>query len=256
MDVFVQVPIYDESPGRIDAFAESIQSCRKWTREDDDIRVEAWVTPATATPKKDISLGVADTSPAFDDAYVAPEGKLRTRNVAHDHALASDADVIVTWDVDAPAIEDDVLAAVLAQLRDDTVVGAQAEAITDLNRIDGYLASMYGVLHNAAVSIEERTRPHMNGQMSAFMAEAWRYAGPFDTDLDQTDVTTVREEEEFRFRNRLEQYGNVTTVNARVHNDPRRSICRLPSPLDGIVGTEEDFCSRRGTETFTTRGRR
>jgi hypothetical protein len=77
-------------------------------------------------------------------------------------------------------------------------------------------------------------------------AEAWWAAGPFKTDMDESDIGAVRREEEFAFRDRVSNVGRVVDVDAaEVFNDPRRNVCRLPN-----FAEDNPFCQRRGGDTF------
>lgn len=167
-----------------------------------------------------------------------PPGKLASRN--HAHSLAADAgvDVLVVGDADAPPLTMDYLDQLLAPFADD-VVATNARPVAPWTPI-GAATNLMGWAHDVAV-------PHMNGQGHALRATAWEAAGPFVVD-DQTDNPEVRLEEEFALRRRLDELGNVVDVaDARVHNDTRRTRCKLEAVLPG---DPSPYCQRLGVETF------
>lgn len=232
MNVTVQVPAYSEGDIIEDTLAElTAQREPTWA----DVSYEAWVTPSCPNPE---SCRTWVRARDFDgvDAHLAPNGKLSTRNEAHGHAVEGGADVLVTWDADAPPLHDDVLAELLAPLRSDGVVATNSAPTAP--------PTVVGVAVNVLGRVEDVARPHMHGQCSAFTAEAWQQAGPFDTDLDETEVFEVRQEEEFGFYRRLAELGAIEHPDgAMVENHPRRAECLLGVRNDG-------YCRRRGVETF------
>lgn len=187
---------------------------------------------------------IARAHPVFDLVHTPP-GKLASRNAAHDAALEAGAEAVVAGDADAPPLDEDYLAALLAPLQDADVVATNGTPVAPSTPI-GVATNVLGRLHDVVV-------PHMNGQGHAFATDAWADAGPFAVD-DQTDSRTVRLEEEFEFRRRLAALGDVVDVaTARVRNDTRRTRCRLEALLPG---QPSDYCQRIGVETFTPRSSR
>lgn len=208
----VQIPAFSESPwtDRLDAItAQSPPD--GWT-----VNYEAWVTPNCPSLDGCMTYQNAKNHPEVD-AHVAPRGKLSTRNEAHAHAVQErGADVVVTWDADAPPLNEHALAALLMPYDDPEVVATNGNPVAD--------GPVLGPVVNTFAAVDDRLRPQMHGQLSSFTADAWRYAGPFNTDgVDETKMTEVRPEEEFAFRRRLDEYGRVLDVDeAKVLNDTRR----------------------------------
>jgi len=199
---------------------------------------EAWVT------RSEDRCGVCSTMQAAKtvggwDTYEAPAGKLSARNAAHNNALNHGADLICAWDADAPPLADGVLTALVETATQDGVALANSTPVAR----DG---SAIGLVSEVSSKVEDTIMPHVHGQCHVMTAEAWRLAGPFDTDLDESDIGDVRGEEEFDFRRRVSEVGEVVDVpQAEVFNDPRRNICRLPN-----MEATSDFCERRGDRTF------
>lgn len=199
------------------------------------------------TPKNGRTVQEVEAHPTFR-LMKTPKGKLSSRNVVHDSALEDGAEVIISGDADAPPAQDDYLVKMLEPLTNSGVVGVngfqQAHGLTRPLLMAGYYGDLYV------------NRP-MFGRSSAFRADAWRAVGPFDTDLDQTDVHEVRQEEEFRFRRSLEDLGDVIDrTDARVTSSGRRVMCMALDALNPVGRSEAPYCSRRGTETFAPDRRR
>lgn len=238
----VQVPAYREPD--MDETLEGIVTQEvppEWT-----FTVEAWVTPWT-----DPSCGYCTTLAAANsvegvDVFEAPQGKLSARNAAHNHALRQGADVIVAWDADAPPLQPDTLARVLEPFSDPGVAGAYGwKKHTD----DDLLASVMDVMGYVDWFIVQP----FYGHLAAVTAEAWRGAGPFREDINQMDLWSMRLEEEYRFRRRVEEVGRVVPRDdAHVYGDDRRYRCWV-NPVLGK--STPDYCDRRGTETFQPRQR-
>jgi hypothetical protein len=175
----------------------------------------------------------------------APNGKLSARNDAHSHAASDGADVIVTWDADAHAHHDGVLAALIEPFREPEVVAVRGEPAS--------APGPFGICENVMRRAMRATFDHLHGQLSAFTADAWRSAGPFDTDLDQSAIQEVWAEEEVRFAQRLRAVGELRHApQALVHNDSRRNMCRLRR---GMGTARSDWCTSRGEATFAPRDR-
>lgn len=212
----VQIPAFSESPwtDRLDQItAQSPPD--GWTAE-----FEAWVTPNCPNLDGCMTYQNAKHHPNVD-AHVAPEGKLSSRNEAHAHAVeARGADVVVTWDADAPPLNEYALAALLMPYDDVEVVATNGNPVAP--------GGVVGRITNAFAGIEDRLRPQMHGQLSSFTADAWERAGPFDTEtINERAIEDVRAAEEFGFRRRLEEYGSVVDVpEAKVLNDTRRVKAR------------------------------
>lgn len=232
--VALQVFSYDESglTRTLDAYAD--QPAPDWA----DVEYHACVTPVhNADYSREAYFATVDQArehEAFE--YVeTPEGKLSSRNYAHDMAAEDGADIVVAADADAPPLAEDTLETLLVPFEEHGVAATNGRPIAP--------PTIVGVATNFASSIEDAVRPHLNGQLHAVATEAWSHAGPFSEAVDQTNIREVRLEEEFRFRRRVEQTGRVVDTRARVRNSVRRTECRL-----GL--RNDDFCRRRGKETF------
>jgi hypothetical protein len=236
-DIFVQMLAYDEPNEKISRVLESINE--QEVPENWGVTREAWITPAHPD---DQSFWVAEQH-GFT-AYESGQGKLTSRNQAHDHAIESGADVIAVVDADAPLLDDDVLFKVASPVLEGT-----HEAVNSLPRAKnppggGFL--FLGALMDLGSRAEDVVMPHLHGQFHAISKRAWEYAGPFDTSVDQTDSMEVRNEEEFGFYHRVRDIGDIMTRNdAIVYDDPRRYYCKV-APWFAPDG----YCDRRGTKTF------
>jgi len=234
--LYVQVPAFEEA-----------NQLPKTLREIDTQTVPSGVsvTKQVWVTRSEDCRGVCSTWQAAEmvegwEVHEAPQGKLSARNAAHDHALRNGADLICAWDADAPPLTDTTLHSLVLDILDNDGV-----ALANSNPVarDG---SAIGLVSEVSSKVEDTIMPHIHGQCHVMTAEAWRLAGPFDTDLDESDIGDVRGEEEFDFRRRVEEVGEVVDVpEAEVFNDPRRNICRLPN-----MEATSDFCKRRGDRTF------
>lgn len=233
MTTVVQVPAYREgqtNPGRFRAVLQAIAS------QAEPAQLECWVTPATGRTERIASdMGW--------EVYRAPSGKLATRNAAHDHALREGYDVLVSWDADTLPTSDHVLGALVRACETPGVVGANSRvqrpptptglAITSLKRL--------------AYSIA----PIMHGQCHALTRSGWKRAGPFDTDLDQTNYGAVWTEEQYDFYRRLERAGDVVQTEASVEHDPRRFQCAVRRAFARVEGSDVGgWCGHRGANSF------
>lgn len=233
MDTIVQVPAFEEG----EKLADTLRSITALETGDHDVTVEAWVTPSINP-----SCGFCDTMAYAErvdgvTVFEAPEGKLSARNEAHAHAVQQGADVIVSWDADAPPLDDRALTSLI-----DTAARPRVAAANSIPVSAGQYEPL-GTAVEMLTSIEQATAAHINGQAHALTAGAWESAGPFTT-VDETDAHDVRAEEEFRFYHRLQRHGDILTApHAHVRNDLRRTACLL-----GIG--QESYCGRRGVETF------
>lgn len=242
MRVTVQVPAYREGPAMAPVLEEIVA-------QDDgghDVTVEAWVT---LSPPQKSRCSTWQTARSVDGVgvYEAPAGKLSARNEAHDHAVEQGADVIVSWDADAhpadPLVLDRLVGAIDGPA-EPVVANSVPRATVEDGSVLGRAVDFFG-------SIEDTLRPHVHGQCHAMSRTMWETAGPFDTEIDQTEGRTVRSEEEFRFHQTAEQVGEVVEVEqAVVFNDPRRHHCKIRDATR-IGGAGEGFCGRRGVETFS-----
>lgn len=215
--------------------------------KDVELDREAWVT--LHPPDKELcdTWQTAIAAAGFE-AHEAPKGKLAARNKAHDHAFEeAEADVVVVADADAPPLRQDTLVNLLEPFTDEDVVATNSNPVS---------TGMAGKVVNLFARFEDETRPQMHGQCSAITDWGWEEAGPFDTDLDQTRIEEVRDEEEFRFRDRLKQWGTVEDVEeAVVENDTRRVACSVPRAMGRFTSKypNSDYCQRHGVETFNIR---
>ena len=142
-------------------------------------------------------------------------GKLDARNQAHNKAYDQGYDIIVAAGADAKPRSQNTLPALLHPFHSrQNVVAVDSNPVSD---------GLYGSFLNAVTSLEDSIRPHISRQCSAFTAEAWDHAGPFDAgSVDQRDRAATRIEEERRFYKRLNRYGKVVKAhNAVVENQKR-----------------------------------
>lgn len=237
----VQVPAFQEG-------AEMLKTLRS-IREQNvppgwEVSFQVWVT--LSPPDRELcDTWQAAVEAGGYDVYEAPPGKLSARNEAHDSAVDDGYGAIVSWDADAKPLTENALASMLKALEEPGVVCANSRPRS------GPTGGLFGSVVDAAARVEDTFAPHINGQAHAFTAEAWEGAGPFDTDLDQTEIVDVRAEEEFSFRRRLSTLGRVVSPpEAVVENDMRRVWCKVP-----VLG-QSGYCDARGEETFEPRSRR
>lgn len=235
-DVALQVIAFNEPEEKLARTFQSVNEQQVDRRV--NVSTEAWITPAS---QEDPSFDFARDN-GFEP-FTAGKGKLTARNQAHDHAVDDGADIIVTLDADAPMVTTHSLASLVRPLRDGAAAFANSMPVS--HPPPHGKVSAFGMAVDVGGRLEDAVFPHAHGQCSAFTARAWREAGPFDTDLDQTDSVEVRQEEEFDFLRRVKGVGRATMPKgAKVYNDPRRHLCRFP-----VVGSA-DYCEERGVETF------
>lgn len=236
-DVAVQVPGYRE-PNLSDTLDDIVaQETPAWM----SVSYECWVTPSPSGE----TWEQARSHPTFR-AFEAPQGKLSTRNAAHEDAFSRGADAVVTWDADAPPVHDHVLVGMV----DPIERGAVASMAVPKSP-----PTVTGIAVNASVSVLQSVFPYIHGQCSAISREGWGHAGPFDDSVDQTVPTQVWFEEERGFYRRLREVGEVVRVSdATVVNDLRRYACLFS--MKGFTDVPE-FCDRvDGDVTFSPRGDR
>ena len=235
MEVVIQIPAFQEGQ-RLTETAEQIAA--QPTPEFASVDVEAWVT--LSPPDRSLcTTSQAAMDARGVDTFEAPRGKLTARNAAHDAAVERGYDVIVTWDADAPPLREDTLLQLLEPFVDDAVAATNSKpaAATAPNPIDRAV--------DLAAYAEDRIKPHLHGQCSAFRAGVWDDYGGFDTSIEQSEIDSVRQEEEFAFYDAVSEYGEIVDTGALVYNDPRRHYCKWPLLGDG------SFCKRRsGNVTF------
>lgn len=236
MNVVVQIPAYEEGR-QLTETAEQIVA--QPTPDAYTVDVEAWVT--LSPPDRSLcDTWQAGMAARGVDTFEGPQGKLSARNAAHDSAVERAYDVIVTWDADAPPLRRDTLAQLLAPFGNDSVVAANSKPVAAIapNPINR-LVDVVGYA-------EDAFNPHLHGQCSAFRAAVWADYGGFDTSIEQSEISSVRQKEEFSFYDAVSEYGEIVDTNALVYNDPRRHYCKWP-----LLG-DESFCERRsGTATFS-----
>lgn len=233
----VQVPAFEEGASML----ETLRQIRAQEVPDGwEVAFQVWVT--LSPPDRELcDTWQAVVEAGGWDVYEAPRGKLSARNAAHDAAVEDGFDAIVSWDADAKPLRETTLAAFLVPLEQDAVVAVNSRPVS---RNDG----VFGAVVDVVAGAEDVFLPHMNGQAHSFTAEAWREAGPFDTDLDQTNIREVRPEEEFGFRYRVSRVGSIEKpASAVVENDMRRNWCKVP-----LLG-QSGYCDTRGERTFEGR---
>lgn len=239
MDVALQIPAFDEGQEMVPTL-ESITDQRvpEYVHR---ISYEAWVTPSDGQ-----TLAAAESVDAFD-VFEAGEGKLTARNEAHDSAVERGFDVIATWDADNPPRSDDTLENLLEPFRDPSVSAVNGNPVSQWH--------LWGTLENLARPVHRAVANHIHGQLSAFTADAWAHAGPFDTTIDQTELQTVWSEEEKDFAARLREHGEmVHATGATVVNDSRRTKCRFQRIGHRFGRTPDSWCLERGEKTFCPDG--
>lgn len=235
--VAVQVPAMAEPP---DKFRETLQSIWNCPAKGMDVSYQAWITPVGGDPTPQIA-----EEEGFR-YFEAPEGKLNARNTAHDYAVANGFDVIVTIDADSKPLNEEALERLVRPVYHGDYVAVNSTPKSSKKPTGGL--SMPGMVIDAAAKVEDMIRPHMHGQASSFSARAWKIAGPFETGLDQRDIDSVRQEEEFNFYERLNEVGEVMKEpKAAFYNDPRRHYCKVP-----VLGNTA-YCDRTGEVTFNPR---
>jgi len=237
--VVVQVPAFEEGSEMLPVLG----SIRDQPVPDSvSVDYQVWVT--LSPPDRELcSTWQAAVGAEGFDVYEAPPGKLTARNAAHNYAVREGYDVIVSWDADAPPLADHTFAELL-----EPILNGSASCVNSNPYSSS--AGAFGAVVDVFASVEDVTVPHIDGQLHAMTADAWRQAGPFDDGIDQTDVTEVRAEEEFAFRHRLQSQsasGVVTAPGAVVYNDPRRAYCQVPG-----LG-QNPYCGERGVRTFSPR---
>lgn len=177
------------------------------------------------------------------ELHEVPPGKLNARNHAHSLAVRRDADVIVTADADEPPLNDDYFVNLLAPFDQEDVVGTVAFPKD---------VSLAAPLMDSVRHFDQTVRRPIRGNGSAFRTSAWTRAGPFRTDgVDQTTVGSIRKEEEYAFRRRLEEIGRVVDVDdARLQANNRRNVSRVLRSLRPVGRPAESYLDSRGTVTF------
>lgn len=238
MRVAVQVFSFAEPDLKrtLDAYA----NCR--TPAGAEFLYKVYVTPREAVTA--YSVGAARDHDVFE-LVETPPGKLTSRDVAHDRAVDTGADVIVTGDADAPPLEEGYLETLLAPFEHPEVVATNSLPVAP---------GLIGLGIDAIGALEDVVRPHLHGQGSAFTATTWERAGGFDEAIDQRDAGAVRRAEEFGLYRRFAALGKVVNTGARVRNDSRRVRCALRSV--GAREPTDPFCQRRGVATFEPRHQR
>lgn len=202
------------------------------------VDLQAWVTPT----KSGRTVEEVRAHPDFD-LRQAPEGKLNARNAAHDAATRAGYDTIVTADADEPPMTRDYLAELLAPIQ-----SGDAVATTGFPKDTSIVSPFVD-----AWRLADQLRGPIRGNTSAFTTDAWRLAGPLDaSNTKQTSVNSVRAEEEFDFRRRLNDLGGVEDVyEARTVANNRRNVCKVQDAMNPVGGPTEGYCGRRGATTFS-----
>lgn len=237
----LQVPAHREPAlsGTLDALADQ-RAPAGWT-----LGYECWVTPAAGVAdRRDCGTWRQAADHPIFEAFEAPRGKLSARNAAHDAALDDGADAVVTWDADTTPQNSRSLAALVEPLADDDVVATNSRPYAP--------PSPLSLVTNAVAVVRRTLTPHLHGQASGISAEGWRAAGPFDTDLDQTDIGDVWAEEEVGFYWRLQSVGRVARPPAAVvWSSNRRAHCKIERAMTmGVRPVTSGWCRRRGVESF------
>jgi hypothetical protein len=225
-----------------------------------ELRYEACVTPWSVVTASNVvaddtstlrellahDIAAARRHPVFE-LVETPAGKLVSRNRAHGHAFDAGADVLVVGDGDAPPLSADYLEQLLRPLTYRRVIATNARPVAPWTPI--------GAATNAVGWLQDAVMPHVNGQGHALSRAGWQAAGPFDEAAEaERMIRTVRREEEFAFRRRLEAAGTVVDVEAaRVYNDVRRTRCRLRPSFRAFGIEEPAYCARIGVESFGPR---
>lgn len=232
MDVALQVAAFKE-PG----LTETLDAWAAQPVPDGvTISYEAWVTPSGHRERCE-TWQQAEAHDVFS-AVEAPQFKLRTRNAAHDDAVARGVDTIISCDADAPPLSTDTLTNLLEHIDHPWTVAAVANPVAPATKPTGLLSN-FGVAAKELVG-------GMHGQCHALTAGGWRAAGPFSDDVDHTKLNSVWLEEEYRFPHRLRQVGKVAyCLDAPVRNDTRRIDCRWAR---ATRSNEDEFCERRASE--------
>lgn len=240
MDIYVQVPAFQEGPAMLPVL-DAISS--QEVPADWSVTYECWVTLDPPDKALCDTWHTAIDAAGFD-AFEAPKGKLSARNAAHDHAVEDGADVIVQWDADAPPVNDTALWALCEPFTDPAVVATVGRPSANRGLLSPYL--------NVKIGVQREVVGAVWGALSAFTADAWERAGPFDTHRDQTSIWEVWKEEEYAFGQRLGGLGRVLPVDeATVQADTRRADCTIQRAFDRMnAGHPDDWCQNRGVTSF------
>lgn len=235
MKTVIQVPAYKEV-----RLTETLDEIAAQETAGYPVSYEAWVTPSG--PKESCGTWKQAVNHPVFEAFEAPQGKLSTRNDAHESAVSRGYEATITWDADAPPLSNDVLLNLCNALATHGVSAVMATPESPDTTL--------GNIVDRVSRYMQKFRPYIHGQCSGFTAEAWVEVGPFNTNIDQTHVKKVWNEEELAFYNRLSRVGEVRKLrDAKVRNDTRRWACRFKDPFKRSSATDQ-YCRDRGVETF------
>ena len=236
MKAVIQIPAYEE--GRT-VYETATEITNQRVPEGWDVDYEAWVT--LSPPDRELCDTWQNAMAAEDvEVFEAPQGKLSARNAAHNHAVGEGYDVFFSWDADAPPVGEGVLASMLTAFDQEPM-----PACVNTRPVSSPGNGLFGMALDVLTTAEDIVFPHIHGQCHGLSAAAWNALGPFDESIDQTDLPTVRAEEEIGFWSRLLSVGPIVEPpEATVYNDPRRATCKVPlipnaDHCSGRVGTFE-----------------
>lgn len=234
MDVALQLVAFREEDltSTMDAWADQP------VPEGANISYEAWITPDDGADWRRATWREAETHPVFDP-FEAPQYKLVARNAAHDSAIDRGYDAWITADADAPPLSDSTLSALIDGVSKPENVAAVSNPVCDVTPI--------GIWSNLGVYAKEFIGG-IHGQCHAVTARGWAEAGPFEENLNHTEIRSVWAEEEYGFGQRLHDAGGVDyRFDAPVYNDTRRRECAWYKAW----GKRHEFCERvEGDDTF------
>lgn len=165
-----------------------------------------------------------------------PKGKLTARNIA---TRVASGDIIVAVDADTE-YPDGWLNTLLKPFYDETVVAVSGSTL------DESIPLVFPLFSIIAGELGRLLNPiRLFGRNSAYLKSAFYLTGEFNEDIDQTDINSMLQEEEFGFGERMAAIGKVVQViNAPcIHLGGSKIGCRMGTEVADVcqvygIGTE------------------